>query len=87
MNISKKRKIKKKMEQYAFLVPLLLIILVFLIVPCLLYTSYIDLDVVESSAAIAFQALALIPADLCDNIVIGCQYEDERDQKNGDKLA
>ena len=33
MNISKKRKIKKKMEPYAFLVPLLLIILVFLIVP------------------------------------------------------
>ena len=31
----------------------------------------IDLDVVESSAAIAFQALALIPSDLCDNIVIG----------------
>jgi hypothetical protein len=51
------------------------------------HRGYIDLDVVESSAAIAFQALALIPADLCDNIVIGCQYEDERDQKNGDKLA
>ena len=33
MNISKKRKMKKKMEPYAFLVPLLLIILVFLIVP------------------------------------------------------
>ena len=47
----------------------------------------IDLDVVESSAAIAFQALALIPSDLCDNIVIGCQHQDERDQKNGDKLA
>ena len=33
MNISKKRKMKKKMEPYAFLGPLLLIILVFLIVP------------------------------------------------------
>ena len=33
MNISKKRKLKEKWDPYAFRVPLLLIILVFLIVP------------------------------------------------------
>ena len=67
-------------------IPYVIFSAIFVILPLLLIVVYAFMAV-ESSAAIAFQALALIPADICDNIVIGCQYEDERDQKNGDKLA